>query len=166
LIHYVSKRFYVVCSAHTVSQILSAQYSVSTGAVSPGVKWPGRQADRSPSDAEAKSTWSYISRILPVFTEWCLAEHRNVFTFYFFTRWLEQSQITCFQDSILIKLKNKTIPVTGRGDLYGCEMLRIPHCLDSRLTDGGAVVSLTRRLRSAPRSISSVSGTHLGPWCC
>jgi hypothetical protein len=26
------------------------------------------------------------------------------------------------------------IPVTGHGGLYGCEMLSIPHCLDSRLT--------------------------------
>jgi hypothetical protein len=29
--------------------------------------------------------------------------------------------------------KKKAIPVTGRGDLYGCEMLRIPHCLENRL---------------------------------
>jgi hypothetical protein len=28
----------------------------------------------------------------------------------------------------------KAIPVTGRGGLYGCEMLRISHCLDNRLT--------------------------------
>jgi hypothetical protein len=34
------------------------------------------------------------------------------------------------------------IPKTGRGVLYGCEMLRIPHCLDSRLTVGGKVISL------------------------
>jgi hypothetical protein len=39
-------------------------------------------------------------------------------------------------------------PVTGRGGLLGCEMLRIPHCVDNRLTDGGQVVSLTRRPRS------------------
>jgi hypothetical protein len=26
----------------------------------------------------------------------------------------------------------------------GCEMLRMPHCLDNRLTDGSEVVSLTR----------------------
>jgi hypothetical protein len=30
--------------------------------------------------------------------------------------------------------KNKVITVTGHGRLQGCEMLRIPHCLDSRLT--------------------------------
>jgi hypothetical protein len=33
----------------------------------------------------------------------------------------------------------------------GCEMLRIPHCLDSRLTDGGKVVSPTHRPRSTPQ---------------
>jgi hypothetical protein len=30
--------------------------------------------------------------------------------------------------------KIKAIPITCRGGLLGCEMLRIPHCLDSRLT--------------------------------
>jgi hypothetical protein len=34
------------------------------------------------------------------------------------------------------KKKSKAIPVTGRGGLQGCKMLRIPHCLDNRLTDG------------------------------
>jgi hypothetical protein len=45
------------------------------------------------------------------------------------------------------------IPVTGCGGLQGCGMLRIPHCLGSRLTDGGKVVSLTHRPRSTPRNI-------------
>jgi hypothetical protein len=36
---------------------------------------------------------------------------------------------------------SKAIPVTGRGGLWGCEMLRIPYCLDNRITDGGKVVS-------------------------
>jgi hypothetical protein len=34
------------------------------------------------------------------------------------------------------RIKSKAIPVTGRGGLEGCKMLRIPHCLDNRLTDG------------------------------
>jgi hypothetical protein len=44
--------------------------------------------------------------------------------------------------SKLVEVKKKTsksTPRTGRGDLYGCEMLRIPHCPDNRLTDGGGV---------------------------
>jgi hypothetical protein len=32
------------------------------------------------------------------------------------------------------EVKGEAIPVTGRGGLYGCEMLRIPHCLDNGLT--------------------------------
>jgi hypothetical protein len=32
-------------------------------------------------------------------------------------------------------------------------MLEIAHCLDSRITDGGKDVSLTRRLRFTPRNI-------------
>jgi hypothetical protein len=32
------------------------------------------------------------------------------------------------------KSKSKAIPLTARGGLQGYEMLRIPHCLDNRLT--------------------------------
>jgi hypothetical protein len=41
-------------------------------------------------------------------------------------------------------------------------MLRIPHCLDSRLTDGGKVVNPTHPPHSSPRKqyYFSVSGTH------
>jgi hypothetical protein len=37
----------------------------------------------------------------------------------------------------------------------------IPHCLDSRLTEGGEVVSLKHRPRTTPQKYFSVSGTHL-----
>jgi hypothetical protein len=39
-------------------------------------------------------------------------------------------------------------------------MLRIPHRLDSRLTDGGKAVSLTRRLPFNVPEIFQGSGTH------
>jgi hypothetical protein len=52
--------------------------------------------------------------------------------------------------------KSKGIPVTGREDPQGCEMLRLPHFLDSQLTDGGEV-SLTRQPPFTPRNIP---GTH------
>jgi hypothetical protein len=35
-----------------------------------------------------------------------------------------------------IIIKSRDITVTGRGGLSSCEMLRIPHCLDSLVTDG------------------------------
>jgi hypothetical protein len=35
----------------------------------------------------------------------------------------------------------KAITVTGRGGSQSCEMLRIPHCVDNRILDGGKVVS-------------------------
>jgi hypothetical protein len=41
---------------------------------------------------------------------------------------------------IVCKVKSKAISVTGRGGPQGCKMLRIPQCLDNRLTDGGKVV--------------------------
>jgi hypothetical protein len=41
---------------------------------------------------------------------------------------------------------SKGIHATGRGGPEGCEMLRVPHFLDNQLTNGGKVVSLTRRL--------------------
>jgi hypothetical protein len=43
-----------------------------------------------------------------------------------------------------------SIQATGHEGLYGCEMLSIPHCLGSRLTDGGKVVSPTHRPRFTP----------------
>jgi hypothetical protein len=33
--------------------------------------------------------------------------------------------------------KIKSIPATGHGGLQGCEMSKIPHCIDNLLTDGG-----------------------------
>jgi hypothetical protein len=51
-------------------------------------------------------------------------------------------------------MKGKAIPVTGREDPEGCETSKLPHFLDNRLTDGGEVVSLTRRPPVTPRKIS------------
>jgi hypothetical protein len=44
--------------------------------------------------------------------------------------------------------KGKTVLIIGRIYPKDCGMLRIPHVLDSRLADGGEVVSLTNRPRS------------------
>jgi hypothetical protein len=49
-------------------------------------------------------------------------------------------------------IKIKAIPVTSRVSLQGCDMLRVSHCIDNRLTDADEVVNLTRRLRSAPQN--------------
>jgi hypothetical protein len=43
------------------------------------------------------------------------------------------------------------IPITSRGGLYGCEMLRTSHCLDSSLIDGGKVVSRMHRPHFTPQ---------------
>jgi hypothetical protein len=43
------------------------------------------------------------------------------------------------------------IPITDRGGLQGCEMLRIPHCLDTRLIDSGNVVSPMHRSHFTPQ---------------
>jgi hypothetical protein len=53
--------------------------------------------------------------------------------------------------------RRKVIPVTGHGSPHGCETSRLPHFLDSRLTDSGEVVSLARRPPVTPRKIP---GTH------
>jgi hypothetical protein len=61
-----------------------------------------------------------------------------------------------------VKVKrSKVIPLTARGGLQGYGMLRVPHCLDNRLTGGGKVVSLTHRPRCNPQKHFSASGTHL-----
>jgi hypothetical protein len=44
--------------------------------------------------------------------------------------------------------------VTGRGGPWGCETSRHPHFLVNRLTDGGEVVSLTRRPPFTPQEDS------------
>jgi hypothetical protein len=58
---------------------------------------------------------------------------------------------------IYIVKRCKHIPVTGCGGPYSCQTSRLPHFLDTWLTDGGEVVSLTRRLIFTPRKIP---GTH------
>jgi hypothetical protein len=52
--------------------------------------------------------------------------------------------------------KGKAIPVTGRGDRYGCDMSRLPYFLDSRLTDGDEVANLTRW---PPFTLRKIPGT-------
>jgi hypothetical protein len=52
------------------------------------------------------------------------------------------------------KVKSKAISVTGRGGPKGCKMLRIPHCLDNWLTDGGKVVNpMHRPLLYSPETL-------------
>jgi hypothetical protein len=52
-----------------------------------------------------------------------------------------KSGFNCF--TVLTTALDKAIIVTGRGDPYVCETSRLPHFLDSRLTDGGEIVSRT-----------------------
>jgi hypothetical protein len=54
-----------------------------------------------------------------------------------------------------VKGKGKAIPVAGHEGPYGCETSRLPHFLDNGLTDGGEVVSPTRRPPFIPRKIPS-----------
>jgi hypothetical protein len=49
-----------------------------------------------------------------------------------------------FWFSIAIR-KGKAVPVTGREGPWRCERSRLPHLLESRLIDGGKVVSLARQ---------------------
>jgi hypothetical protein len=52
--------------------------------------------------------------------------------------------------------KGKAIPVAGLGGPQGCEKSRIPHFQDNRLTDGGDIVSLTRRPPFIARKIPGI----------
>jgi hypothetical protein len=51
----------------------------------------------------------------------------------------------------------KVVPVTSREGPLGCETSRHPHLLNSRLIDGGEVMSLTLQPPLTPRKIP---GTH------
>jgi hypothetical protein len=48
-----------------------ASYPVGAGALSPGIKRPGREADQVPSHVD-KNIWIYTSTSPYVFMEWCL----------------------------------------------------------------------------------------------
>jgi len=51
------------------------------GALSPGVKRPGREAGHSPpASAEAKNAWSYTYTLPYVFMALCLVKYRDSFT--------------------------------------------------------------------------------------
>jgi hypothetical protein len=50
---------------------------------------------------------------------------------------------------------SKAIPVTGRGGLWGCEMLRVPHFLVNRLIDAGKFVSPMHRTQPQPWKVVS-----------
>jgi len=59
-----------------------ASFPRGTGALSPGVKRPGHEANNSPSpSAEVKNAWSYAFTPPYVFMVCCLVKHRNNFTF-------------------------------------------------------------------------------------
>jgi hypothetical protein len=62
--------------------------------------------------------------------------------------------------------KSKTMHVTGRGGLWGSEMLRIPLCLDTRLTDGGKVVSHTHRPCFSSINIICLLRVHISVTGC
>jgi hypothetical protein len=71
----------------------------------------------------------------------------------------KRKTLKCSDDGVE---KSKAIPVTGRGGLQSCGMLRILHYLDNRLTDGGEVVSPTHRPLSTPQKhYFSVSVSYL-----
>jgi hypothetical protein len=53
--------------------------------------------------------------------------------------------------------KSKAIPVIGHAGPQVVETSRLPHFLDILLTDGGEVVSLTRRQPFIP---GKIPGTH------
>jgi hypothetical protein len=55
------------------------------------------------------------------------------------------------------KGKGKAIPVIGHEGTQGCEMSRLPHFLDNRLTYGGEIVSLMHRLLFTPQENSRYS---------
>jgi hypothetical protein len=58
-------------------------------------------------------------------------------------------------------ISGKSFPVTGLEGLQSCNTLRIPHCIEIRLTDGGKVFSSTHRQRSTPQKhYFSVFNTH------
>jgi hypothetical protein len=65
--------------------------------------------------------------------------------------------LSLFLSSYRGKKKGKAIAVTGRGGPLGCETSRLPHFVDSLLTDGREIASLKRRPPSIPQEDSRYS---------
>jgi hypothetical protein len=57
-------------------------------------------------------------------------------------------------------LRVKAIPITGSGGLQACEMLRITHFIDKRLTDGSKVSHMHRPSSTTQKHYLSASDTH------
>jgi hypothetical protein len=58
--------------------------------------------------------------------------------------------------AIETEIKSKAIPVTGHEGPQSYETSRLPHFVDSRLTDGGDVIRLTPGRPLLPRKIPGV----------
>jgi hypothetical protein len=52
--------------------------------------------------------------------------------------------------------KSKAILVIGRGGLQGCEILRLPHYIDNRITDAVRLSALRTGQALLPRNIISL----------
>jgi hypothetical protein len=70
-------------------------------------------------------------------------------------RWADPSSKEPYQMST--RFIDKAIPIKDREGPYKCETSRLPQFLDNRLTNGGKVVSITRRPSFTSRKIP---GTH------
>jgi hypothetical protein len=81
-------------------------------------------------------------------SDWTIVKYRNVCV-------LHERNIPSLS-------KSKAISATDLEGLQGCEISRIPHFLNNRLTDGDEVVSPKRRPRSIPLifCFCFISGTH------
>jgi hypothetical protein len=78
-------KFSVCHHVQTGSGSNPASHPVGTGDLSLRVKRLGREADHSPSfSAEVKIVWSCTTAPYYIFMAWCLAKHRDNFTFYHF----------------------------------------------------------------------------------
>jgi hypothetical protein len=98
-----------------------------------------RESDGSSSHLPTHRPRKYSANI-------CIKTHVPSFP----TNWIPLQWVT------LNNKKSKAIRVRGKPGPYGCETSRLPYCLDSRLTNGGEVVSLTRRPPFTPRKIPGI----------
>jgi hypothetical protein len=78
--------FLFTTASRTAVKLTQPPIQWATGALSLGIKPPGREADHSPpSSAEVKNAWSYTSIPQYAFMVWCSVKrkHRDNFNFTF-----------------------------------------------------------------------------------
>jgi len=93
-----------------------AFYPMGIRALSPGLKWPGREAEQSPpSSTEVQNSWSLPPLPQYVFMAWCLVKYRDcfIFTYLYLTSFWEPGWLSHYTETRLRAMMGFFLFTTG-----------------------------------------------------